>query len=131
MIGLRRFDTRASRPSAVRPRAFLAGGLATLLASCAPTLPPSEAAVYDGTYVGSAYPADPGLPGCSDTKPVTMVVAGGRVKLGDFDGSIEPGGKVQIFFRRDTLGGQFVPGGFQGQVMEGITCIWNMRLPRQ
>jgi hypothetical protein len=109
----------------------LAGALALLLTSCMPTLPPSEAAVYDGTYLGTAYPADPGLVGCSDTKPVTMVVAGGRVKLGDFDGSIEPGGKVQIFFRRDTLGGQFIPGGFQGQVLEGIVCVWNMRLARQ
>jgi hypothetical protein len=89
---------------------------------------------WDGAYAGEGLlTSDPGGQiTCPDRMPVHgMNVAGGRVRFGDFRGTIRPDGTVRMPFGRSYVSGRFADGRFMGNLYQPFPgCRYDLRLSR-
>jgi hypothetical protein len=60
-----------------------------------------------------------------------MNVANGRVQFGDFRGTIQPDGTVQMPFGQSSISGRFADGRFTGNLYQPFPgCRYELRLSR-
>ncbi len=105
-----------SRPRTARLGRSAPLGLAAvclLLTSCGPRGPTTN--VFDGTYRGTGYSTDPGLPCATNIGLSPMTVAGGHVEFGNISGWVQPNGQLRTVFGQIYMYGQF-----QGTHFEGL-----------
>jgi hypothetical protein len=89
---------------------------------------------WDGAYAGEGLlTSDPGGQiSCPNRMPVYgMTVTAGRVRFGDFRGTIKPDGTAQMPFGRSYVSGRFAGGRFMGNLYQPFPgCRYDLQLSR-
>lgn len=98
--------------------------------------PPTHAQApgWDGAYAGEGLlTSDPGGQiNCPNRMPVYgMNVTDGRVQFGDFKGTIQLDGRVQMPFGQSSISGRFADGRFIGHLYQPFPgCQYELQLSR-
>jgi hypothetical protein len=96
--------------------------------------PVAQAPGWDGAYAGEGLlTSDPGGQiNCPNRMPVHgMTVENGRVRFGDFRGTIQPDGTVRMPFGQSSVSGRFADGRFMGNLYQPFPgCRYDLELRR-